>query len=285
MAMSSLRLPRVCGCSCRAFFFPLAVLLFVSSGFAARQQAPPSAPPPPQQEIQPPPVQRSPRELAEMRADILKVRKQFADAIVIYEDLLKKEPKNAELLNKTGVAYSQFGKLDQAKKYYERAIKANPKFAEALNNLGTVNHHQRKYKRAIKLYERALKLQPESAVFLSNLGLAYLSDKKYEEALITLRRALQLDPQIFEHRGGGGSVLQTRSVEERTAFFFYMAKSYASLGLAERCAFYLKRAIEEGYKDIAAIQKDPAFAPVIQDPLVKEALQLAQPAPPAKPTQ
>ena len=56
------------------------------------------------------------------------------------------------------------------------------------------------------------------------------------------------------------------------------------MGNAERCANFLKRAIDEGYKNIAAIEKDPAFALVINDPLVKEALQTPPPTPAARPT-
>lgn len=239
-----------------------------------------------QQETPPtPPQARSPREMAELRADILMARKQYADAIVAYEEILRGEPKNAELLNKIGVGYSNLTKLDKAKKYYERAIKVNPQHASALNNLGTVHFYQRKFRRAIKIYQRAIAVRPDSATFQGNVGHAWFADKKYMEAIAAFRRAIELDPQVFERRGGGGgTILQTSSVEQRSLFYFYMAKTYASLGNAERCAHFLKRAIDEGYKNAAAAEKDPAFATVINDPHVKEALQTPPPTPLSKPT-
>ncbi|MBI1749206.1 MAG: tetratricopeptide repeat protein [Acidobacteria bacterium] len=230
------------------------------------------------------PEARSPREIAELKADILMARKMYSDAIAAYEELLKNEPKNAELLNRIGVCYSQLTKLDKAKKYYERAIKVDPQYASALNNLGTVHFYQKRFRRAVKVYQRAIVLQPDSATFHGNLGHAHFADKKYPEAISSFRRALELDPQVFERRSSAGSILQTRSVEQRALFYFYMAKTYAGLGNAERCAHFLKRAIEEGYKDIVAVEKDPAFAAVINDPQVKEALQTPPPAPAGKPT-
>ncbi len=246
--------------------------------YAAPQQT--SQEPAPQQ-----PVARSPREIAELRADILMARKLYSDAIAAYEELLKGEQKNAELLNKIGVGYSNLTKLDKAKKYYERAIKADPHYASALNNLGTVHFYQKRFRRAIKIYERAIAVKPDSATFHGNIGHAWFADKKYPEAIAAFRRAIELDPQVFEHHGGGaGTILQTSSVEQRALFYFYMAKTYAGLGNAERCASFLKRAIDEGYKNVAAIEKDPAFATVINDPQVKEALQTPPPAPLSKPT-
>jgi len=256
------------------------MLLLVFAGGAPLPAAP-------QETAQEPPPQppKTPREIAELRADIMMARKQYSDAIEAYEELLKKEPKNVELLNKVGVGYSNLTKLDKAKKYYERAIKADAKYASALNNLGTVHFYQKRFKRAIKVYQRAIAVKPDAATFHSNAGHAWFADKKYPEAIAAWSRAIEIDPQVFEHRGSaGGTVLQTSSVEQRSLFYFYMAKTYAGLGNAERCANFLKRAIDEGYKNIAAIEKDPAFASVINDPLVKEALQTPPPAPLARPT-
>jgi tetratricopeptide (TPR) repeat protein len=256
------------------------LLILVLSGGAPLQAAPQE---PAQEPAAQPP--KTPRQIAELRADILMARKLYSDAIAAYEEILKTEPKNAELLNKIGVGYSNLTKLDKAKKYYERAIKADNKNATALNNLGTVHFYQKKFRRAIKVYQRAIALNPNSATFHGNVGHAWFADKKYPEAIAEWSRAIELDPQVFEHRGGtGGTILQTSSVEQRSVFYFYMAKTYASLGNAERCANFLKRAIDEGYKNIAAIEKDPAFASVINDPLVKEALQTPPPAPASKPT-
>jgi tetratricopeptide (TPR) repeat protein len=96
--------------------------------------------------------------------------------------------------------------------------------------------------------------------------------KKYEEAIASIVRALELDPELFERKGMFGTVVQSRAVEDRGAFYFVLAKSYATQGNAERCAHYLRRARDEGYKGMADVAKDPAFANVLKDPLVQEVL-------------
>jgi tetratricopeptide (TPR) repeat protein len=269
---------------------PLLVALFVA-GFAFAQSAPPPVIPPavpqasvkPPQEMQPERPKRTPAEEAMLRGDLMMIRRQYSDAIRSYSDLVKKEPKNAQALNKIGIAYYNLNDLNMAKRYYERSIKADKTIPEVHNNLGVVWYRKKNYKRAVNNYLAALKLYDQSpgehpglAAVYSNLGYAYFGYKKYDEALTSFQQALALDPLIFERRSsGGGTLLQERSVEERAYFYFFVAKSYALAKNAERCAHYLKRAHEEGYKGIAAVEKDPAFAAVIDDPLVREVLTMA----------
>jgi tetratricopeptide (TPR) repeat protein len=228
------------------------------------------------------PRERTPREEEEMRADVLFARKQFSQAAQAYEKLLAAEPRNIALMNKAGNAYLQMGLLKPAKRYYERAIKLDKTYAVGYNNLGSVYYHQKKNRQAVSYYRRAVALRPDMAVFHCNLGYAYFADKKYEQALASFQRALVIDPTILERRETAGTILQNRSVADRAAFYYYVAKSFAQIGNAERCAHYLKRARDEGYPRWSDATRDPAFAAVIDDPLVKEALA-PPPPPPAQP--
>ena len=230
---------------------------------------------------------RTPREEEELRADILMARKLYAEAVPAYQKLIEQEPRNAVLLNKLGIAYHQQTMLDQAKRYYERAVRADKHYANALNNLGALEYDRRRFRQAVKQYRKALEIAPEMATAYRNLGSAYLAQKKYDEAFAAYHRALELDPQVFEHRGSFGTVLQHIGVDDKGTFFFFLAKSYASMGNAERCAHYLRMARDEGYTGLAAVQTDPAFASVLKDPGVQEILQPASPSanqtPPAPP--
>jgi tetratricopeptide (TPR) repeat protein len=233
----------------------------------------------------PPEAPRSPREMAEIRASLFMLRKQFAEATEVYKELLKSEPRNARLLNLLGMAYLNLSNIEQAKKYFERAIKADKQFADAVNNLGAVWYQRKNYRRAIRYYKQAIDLRPETATFHCNLGYAYFHDKKFDLALASIQRAMGLDPQVLERRGSsGGSLLQDRTVEERGYFFFFVAKSYALLGNAERCTHYLRRAHDEGYKHLALVEKDPAFERMIKEPMVLEYLNSIGIALPPKPS-
>ncbi len=220
----------------------------------------------------------STREDEEMQADVLMARKQYADAVPLYQKLLQQEPKSASLLNKLGIAYHQQNLLDQAKRYYERAVKADRTYANAYNNIGTIHYQRKKYSQAVRAYKKALAVQPEMAAVHSNLGYAYFMQKHYDEAMAAFHRALELDPEVFERSHRSGALVQDRSVEDRGLFNYLLAKSFAAMGNAERCAHYLRKARDEGYVNWVAAQTDPAFARVIKDPSVQELFESTPPS-------
>lgn len=217
----------------------------------------------------------TPRQIAEMRADILVARKEYELAINSYEDILKTEPKNAVVLNKIGIAYQQLDNGDQAEHYYRKSMSADKHFSTPINNLGTLEYGRQHYGKAIKLYLKAASLKVNVAPIFSNLAYAYEANKEYAKAMDAVTKALAADPEIFDRKGGnGGSLVQQRSAPDPGTLFFLMAKSYAKLGDAEHTAHYLKMARDGGYKNYLSAEKDPVFAPVIKDPRVQEVLKI-----------
>jgi tetratricopeptide (TPR) repeat protein len=201
----------------------------------------------------------------EVRGDILMARKMYRDAVEKYREA----PESAILANKIGIAYHQMLEMDTAKKYYERAVKLNARYAEAINNIGTVYYAKKSYRRAISHYNKALKITPDSASILSNLGTAYFARKNYELAFATYQKALQLDPEVFEHRSAHGVLLQERNVEERAKFHYYLAKTYAKAGMYERALLYIRKALEEGFKEREKFKQESEFTALRENPEFK----------------
>jgi tetratricopeptide (TPR) repeat protein len=193
----------------------------------------------------------------EQRGDIYMARKMYREAIEAYRAAAAN---NAVLSNKIGIAYHQMLSFPQAKKQYQQALKIDPKYAEAANNLGTIYYAEKNYRKAIGQYKKALKLNPNSASIYSNLGTAHFARKKYKDAFEAYQQALSLDPEVFEHRNANGVLLQERSVEERAKFHFYLAKTYAKAGNLERALLYMRKAIEEGFKERQKFVEDSEFA-------------------------
>lgn len=214
----------------------------------------------------------SPREAAEMRADILMARKEYSDAAGAYLQILVTEPKNAQLMNKVGVAYQQLGDLERSERFYKRSMHADKKFASAANNCGTVEYEKKHYTKAIGFYSKALDLHADLPTVYSNLGYAYFADKQFPQAMNSFQKALALDPTIFDRRGLGGTVVQQRTTTDPGLFYFFVAKTYAQAGDAERAAHFLKLARDDGYTEFLSAQTDPAFAKVIKDPALQEIL-------------
>lgn len=207
----------------------------------------------------------------ETRGDIFMARKMYREAVEVYQE---GQPQTAILVNKIGIAYHQMMQLEQARKYYERAMKLNPKYSEAINNLGTVHYARKSYRRAISCYRKALGVNPNSASIHSNLGTAYFARKNYAKASEEYEKALQLDPEVFEHRSTQGVLLQERSVQERAKFHFYLAKTYAKAGQVERALLYMRKAIEEGFKDRQKFVEEPEFSALQELPEFKQLLTM-----------
>jgi tetratricopeptide (TPR) repeat protein len=207
----------------------------------------------------------------EVRGDILMARKMYREAI---EAFAEGSPKDAVLRNKTGIAYHQLMQLDSARKCYEQAVKLRPDYHEAINNLGTIWYAKKSYRRAISQYKKAIKLAPDSASIHSNLGTAYFARKEFEPAMEEFRVALQLDPNVFEHHSSYGVMLQERSVQDRAKFHYSMAALYAQGGRSELALQYLRKALEEGFRERKKLDTDPAFASMRELPEFKQLLTL-----------
>ena len=207
----------------------------------------------------------------ETRGDILMARKMYREAI---EAFAEGSAKDAVLRNKTGIAYHQLMQLDNARKCYEQAVKLRPDYHEAVNNLGTIWYAKKNYRRAISQYKKAIKLSPDSASIHSNLGTAYFARKQTDLAMEEFRVALQLDPNVFEHHSSYGVMLQERSVEDRARFHYSMAALYAQGGRSDLALQYLRKALEEGFKERKKLDSDPAFASLRELPEFKELLTM-----------
>ena len=225
------------------------------------------------------------REKDELQARIYMAKKQYAEAVQIYSRLSQQYPKDAAYLNYTGIAFLQEGKMDDARKYFDRATKVNKRFSDAYNNLGATYYAQKDYKKAIAQYQRSLSLKPDVASVYTNIGYAYFAQKQLPKAMEAFHKALAIDPGVFEQTGRSGSILSFRSVADRGLFNFLLAKDFAQSGDAANCAVYLRRAADEGYKDVGKARTDSGFAKVIANPSVKAVLDevAPQPTPPPAP--
>jgi tetratricopeptide (TPR) repeat protein len=212
----------------------------------------------------------------ETRGDIYMARKMYREAIEAFHE---GSPKDAVLLNKTGIAYHQMLQLDQARKSYEAAIKVKPNYVEAINNIGTIYYAKKSYRRAITWYSRAIRMAPNDARAASiymNLGTAQFARKQYEKATESYQTAMKIDPDVFEHHSSMGVMLEERSVEERAKYHFYLAKLYAKDGRNDLAIQYLRKSLEEGFKEKKKLEDEPDFAGLRENPEFKELLTREQ---------
>jgi hypothetical protein len=85
---------------------------------------------------------------------------------------------------------------------------------------------------------------------------------------------MELDPDVFENRSTQGVLLQERTVEERAKFNFYLAKTYARTGQAERALLSIRKALEFGFKEKSKFMEDDDFAKLRELPEFAELMKL-----------
>ncbi len=225
--------------------------------------------PPPLHRVEPPAPSASPEEL-EKRGDDLRADKAFLDAMDYYQAALKGAPGSAPLFNKIGICELMTQHYKEAIKSFERSIKADRGHADAYNNLGVTYYAERKLNAAIKDYQKAISIKNDAASYFSNLGTAYFGKKQFEKAIQSYAKAAQLDPEIFDRSSHAGVQAKLPSPEDRARYDYVLAKMYASNGAADRSLHYLKKAMEEGYKEIKNVYKDNEFATLRKDPRFAE---------------
>jgi len=201
----------------------------------------------------------------EARADQLRMVKLYLDALDYYRAALAKQPNPARLLNKIGITELMIQRYREAKKSFDQAIKADHKFADAFNNRGVVLYEEKKYGAAVKEYRRAIAIDSTSASFFSNLGAALFAKREFEPAVLAYEKAVQLDPDVFERTSRGGVQAQLPSPGDRAHYDYTVAKLYAKMGYSDRSLEYLRKAMEEGYKDLKNVYKDEEFASLRKD--------------------
>lgn len=214
----------------------------------------------------------------EDQADQLRVEKLYLDALDYYRAALSKEPKSARLLNKIGITELMMQRYREAKKTFDQSIKSDRQFADAYNNLGVVFYEERRYGAAVKQYRRAIAINGTAASFYSNLGAALFSKKEFEPAVEAYQKAVEIDPDVFERTSRGGVQAQLPSPEDRARYDYTVAKLYAKMGFPDRSLEYLRKAMEEGYKDLKNVYKDTEFATLRKDKRFTELMAMKTPA-------
>ncbi|HUJ94390.1 MAG TPA: tetratricopeptide repeat protein [Terriglobales bacterium] len=213
----------------------------------------------------------------ENAGDLARAQKDYDQAIEYFRAALRKDGRNSQLYNKLGISEMKNNDLNSAAQDFKKAVKYNSKSADAVSNLGAVYYQKKSYGSAAKYFKKAVALDETRPVFHINLGAAWFAQKKLEGAVAEYTRALQLDPYALEENARTGVVAQIASTEERARFSYMLAKIYASRGDIESCLQCLKKAKDEGYRNLASVYKDEEFARMREDPRLHDIVPPPQP--------
>ena len=175
------------------------------------------------------------------RANILNLykSKNYDGVIKLGLKLLKKNPKDYQLIYSVGLSYvnlqnyseadkyfdkllyvqekpeiffiqanihKQLKKYDTAIAYFEKAIKLNPNFSEAYNNLGNVKKRIGKTDDAISCFKKAIQLKDNNILAYFNLANTYKENRYFNELIETYEKILSFNQNDIKTLYNLGSV-------------------------------------------------------------------------------
>lgn len=96
--------------------------------------------------------------------------RNFAGAVPLLEDVVRKDPFDADSWTYLSVIYSQAGQAGDFERCCRGAITANPELPNAHFNLGVALGSQGRTQEAIQCFRRTIQLKPDHVLALYNLG-------------------------------------------------------------------------------------------------------------------
>ncbi|MFY9307764.1 MAG: tetratricopeptide repeat protein [Bacteroidia bacterium] len=120
------------------------------------------------------------------------------DAYLFYKRATELAPYYPDFKNKLGTSLMAQQKVQEAMAIFSDILKENPKFVQALNNLGYASLVTGNSAEAENLYTRALKLDPDYEPLLMNVAGLHIYKKEYTEAKKILNRVIKKNPSNLQ---------------------------------------------------------------------------------------
>ncbi len=128
------------------------------------------------------------------RAKQLMGEGRFADAIPLYEQLVKAVPGNSGLILNLGLAEEMAGHPDKAVPHFETVLKAQPDNVPALTSLSTARLQLNQPRLAIAPLKKLLALQPDNQDARGMLAGSLLTTRQFTQAAEQYRKLTASNP-------------------------------------------------------------------------------------------
>ncbi len=190
---------------------------------------------------------------------------KLTSAAKLYNNILKEQPDNINVIFLTGTLNLQQRNFEVACIFFRKVLELNPDYAMVHCNLGTALHESGRIDEAIKCYKKAIALKPNFIDTYFNLGNALKEQSKIEEAVICYRRAIELKPNDADLYSNLGNTLREHGKLDEAVECYKKASGlnpdnagfHCNLGAALQESGELDVAIAS-YKE--AVKLDPNYA-------------------------
>lgn len=137
----------------------------------------------------------------------------YHDEVMIWADVLRKNPDNPRAHTNLGLSLSKLGRNDEAMAHFQEAVRIHPTFIEAYNNIGMILANTGKIEESLPYFYEVLRLRPASKRAHFNIGQVHARQGKWDEAISHYEQELQIDPNYID-----GYLKLGFALEERKRF-------------------------------------------------------------------
>lgn len=119
---------------------------------------------------------------------------QLVEAVEFIDQMLAKDPEDAELLWAMGVALRRQGDLESARETFVYCLQQDPSNQAVLRELSSLAFCEQAYDEALEYAHRAYEQDPTNPAVVCNVGVCYLHMGRLRKAKEYIHLAHQLDP-------------------------------------------------------------------------------------------
>ena len=121
-------------------------------------------------------------------------QQRYDECIKEVKSKLKKSPNSLHLLNYQAMAYSALKRDKEALLSYQEILKKDSSLAGPYYNKGIILKRNGRVEEAIDSYKKAISLKSDYAQAYNNLGVIYKDKEEYEDAIEMFTKVKELRP-------------------------------------------------------------------------------------------
>ena len=122
-------------------------------------------------------------QILELLSDIKIQKKEFQSCFDICHKVLELDSNNKEALFNSAIASKNLGNFEDAIEYYKKVLSLYPNLAEAYYNIASLYADIGDMNGSIYYYNKALEYNPEDKETKYFIGIAYMKNRQYKEGL------------------------------------------------------------------------------------------------------
>jgi tetratricopeptide (TPR) repeat protein len=163
----------------------------------------------------------------------------LAQAELLYKQVLRAQPKQADALHLLGLIAKQKGDFKTAVQLMRQSLTQNPNYVEAYVNLGATYQETDNLNEAVDCYRKALRLRPNYAEVHSNLGVVLKAQNNLHESAQSFMAALSLQPSSAETFANLDALLKEQAAPDEALIYYRKVLEITPSNIAAQQGAYL----------------------------------------------